>query len=226
MKRRIPLPRAVLFDLDGTLSDSLPDIAWALNEARAQHGFPPVSQHDVGRWVGAGAAALIARSVGVAEDDPRAIALLASFLAIYEAHACDRSRLFPGVRELLEELRRRGVRTAVTTNKPAAACTALLEGLGIAKLFDAVVTPEIAGAKKPDPRFMAFALTALGVAAKEALVVGDGVQDLQAAQAAAIPCVGILGGYAGAAALRACRPDWCVQTIGELAKRLDLDEPS
>jgi phosphoglycolate phosphatase len=218
---RIPLPRAVLFDLDGTLSDSLPDIAWALNEAREMHGLPSATEAEVRPWVGGGAEVLVVRSVGAKEaSDPRVAPLLADFLAVYEAHASDRSVLYPGVRELLEFLRSRGVKIAVTTNKPAGACEALLQGLGIAAFFDAVVTPESSGLRKPDPRFLEAALRRLGVAAKDALVVGDGTQDVQAAKAAGIPCVALTGGYAEYAALRALEAEYYFASVKELASLL------
>lgn len=216
------LPRAVFFDLDGTLSHSLPDIVWALNEARMDAGLTPVTEGQVKGWVGSGAAVLVARSLGAADErDPRVPPLLARFLAHYEAHACDLSTLYPGVVDLLDFLESRGVRTACTTNKPEAAARSLLEGLEILSRLDALVAPETCGgAKKPDPRFMAAALARLGVGAGEALVVGDGVQDVLAAKAVGIRSVAILGGYGDPAALRAAGPDECVQTIGEFAARL------
>ncbi len=215
------LPRAVLFDLDGTLSDSLPDIVWALNEARMDSGMTPVTDGQVKSWVGAGAATLVVRSLGAADErDPRVAPLLATFLEHYEAHACDLSTLYPGVLDLFDFLESRGVLTACTTNKPEIAARALLGGLEILSRLDALVTPESCGAKKPDPRFMTAALAKLGVAAADALVVGDSVQDILAAKSVGIRSVAILGGYGDPEALRAARPDECVQTIAEFAARL------
>lgn len=216
------LPRAVLLDLDGTLSDSLPDIVWALNEARMDAGMTPVTDGQVKGWVGAGAATLVVRSLGAADErDPRVAPLLATFLRHYEAHACDLSTLYPGVLDLFDFLESRGVLTACTTNKPEAAARTLLEGLEILSRLDALIAPETCGGvKKPDPRFMSAALAKLGVAAGDALVVGDGVQDILAAKAVGIRSVAILGGYGDPAALRAAGPDECVQTIGEFAARL------
>jgi phosphoglycolate phosphatase len=215
------LPRAVLFDLDGTLSDSLPDIAWALNEAREAHGLARVADAVVKDWVGGGAEVLVVRSLGAADaSDPRVAPMLAHLLRVYEAHTHNRSALYPGAAELLRSLKARGVLVACTTNKPDTAARSLLAGLGILQVFDAVVTPETAGVKKPDPRFMEAALAALGVAAADALVVGDGLQDVQSAKAAGIPCVAILGGYGDPAALRALGPDFCVGTIADVSELL------
>ena len=214
--------KAVLFDLDGTLSDSLPDIAWALNQARLDHKLLPVTDGQVKGWVGGGAAMLVARSLGAADDkDPRVAPVLATFLAHYEEHACDRSTLYPGVLELLERLGSRHVLVAVTTNKPTKAARALLEGLEILSLLDAVVTPDdCGGVKKPDPRFMKYALDKLGVAAKDAVVVGDGMPDIEAARGSGIRSIAILGGYGEEAALRAAGADEYVDTIADVAARL------
>jgi phosphoglycolate phosphatase len=217
----LSFPKAVLFDLDGTLSDSLPDIAWALNDARIDAGLTPVTDGQVKGWVGGGAQQLVARSLGLTDEkDPRVAPLLASFLARYEAHAADESKLYPGVAELLDLLEAKGILIACTTNKPASAARSLLDGLGILSRLDVLVTPETCGGiKKPDPRFLATALAKLRIEAKDALVVGDAVQDVQAARAGGIRCVAILGGYGAEADLRAAGADEYVATIAEFAKR-------
>jgi len=218
MKSVAKLPRAVLFDLDGTLSDSLPDIAWSLNQARIDHGFVPVTDGQVRGWVGGGAETLVARSIGAADErDPRVARLLAAFLGHYEAHACERSRLYDGVVDLLEFLEERGVSTACTTNKPEVAARGLLVGLEVMSRFDALVTPETCGGvKKPDARFMEKALSLLDIPAEDALVVGDGVQDVLAAKNAGIRVVAVLGGYGDPAALRAAGADDYVDSMSEL----------
>lgn len=217
------LPRAILFDLDGTLSDSLPDIAWALNEARAAHALARVSIDSVRSWVGSGAAVLVTRSMGLRDEtDPRVAPVLSTFLSIYEKHADDRSRLYPGALDLLHNLRARGVRLAVVTNKPREACLALLRGLRVLDAFDAVMTPEDAGVRKPDPRFMLAALERLGVEPKDALVVGDGVQDVEAAKGAGIRCVAVLSGYGDPGELVARGPDIEVDSIQDLAHQLGV----
>jgi phosphoglycolate phosphatase len=125
-------PRAVLFDLDGTLTESLPGIEWSLNQGRRDLGLPPVAESDVRRWLGAGAAILAARSLGL-EDvrDPRVVELTAVYLRHNEEGAWAHTRLYPGALEVLGELRRRGVKTAVTTNKPRANTDALLARLSL-----------------------------------------------------------------------------------------------
>jgi phosphoglycolate phosphatase len=172
-------------------------------------------------WVGGGAALLVARSLELEDErDPAVAPLLATFLRHYAEHAADESKLYPGVPELLDHLEGSGVLIACTTNKPASAARALLDSLDVLARLDALVTPETCGGvKKPDPRFMRTALTKLGVDAKDALVVGDAVQDIEAARSAGIRVVAILGGYGTPAALRAAGADEYVATIAELAER-------
>jgi phosphoglycolate phosphatase len=219
----IPLPRAVLFDLDGTLSDSLPDIHAALDTARRELGLPGVTPEQVRGWVGCGAAMLVAHSLGHDDETaPDVRRVLPRFLAIYESHADERSTLYPGVGEALDLLRAHGVRLAVTTNKPARAADALLAGLGVLERFEVVVTPDLAGTRKPDAAFIRFALERLGVAAGDALVVGDGLPDLHAARGAGVACVALLGGYGDKAALLADGPEFVAEDVAEVVRRMGL----
>jgi phosphoglycolate phosphatase len=220
----VKVPRAVLFDLDGTLCDSLPDISWALNEARMDMRLPPVTDGQVRSWVGGGAGLLVARSLGHEDDRaPDVAPLLAAFMRRYDSHAADESKLYPGVAELVDLLSERGVLMACTTNKPASAARALLDAVDVLSRLDALVTPETCGgAKKPDPRFMTTALRKLGVEAKDALVVGDALQDIQAAKCVGIRVVAILGGYGDPEALRAAGADEYVATIADVAPLLGL----
>lgn len=220
----VPVPRAVLFDLDGTLTDSLPDIHWALDTARRELGLPGVTIEATRGWVGCGAAMLVARSLGHSDERaPDVRRVLDVFLRRYEAHADDRSVVYPGVLAALDALRARGVQLAVTTNKPSGACAALLRGLGLSDRFDAVVTPDVCGVRKPDPAFVRFALERLGVAAADAIVVGDGMPDVQAAQGAGVRCVALLDGYGDRAALLASHADWFASDVAELARRMHLN---
>lgn len=219
----IPVPRAVLFDLDGTLADSLPDIHAALDGARRELGLPGVSVDAVRGWVGCGAAMLAARSLGHEDErceDTRR--LLAAFLRRYESHADERSVLYPGALDLLDALRVRGIQLCVATNKPLGAAEALLGGLGIRDHFDLLVTPEVAGVRKPDPGFMTCALEYLNVGPDESIVVGDGLPDIESAHAAGIRCVAILGGYGAPAALVAAKPRWCARDVAEVGRRMGV----
>lgn len=219
----IPVPRAVLFDLDGTLTDSLPDIHWALDTARRGLGLPGVTIEATRGWVGCGAAMLVARSLGHEDERaPEVARLLGAFLQAYEAHADARSTVYPGVVGALRALRARGVRLAVTTNKPSRACEALLRGLGLRPLVDLVVTPDDAGVRKPDPEFMRTALARCGVAADDAIVVGDGMPDVEAALRAGVACVALRDGYGDRTALEASGATWLAANVDEVARRMGV----
>lgn len=219
----IPVPRAVLFDLDGTLSDSLGDIHWALDTARRELGLPGVTADAVRTWVGCGAPMLVARSLGHEDERaPDVRRVLGRFLEFYEANADARSTVYPGVVGALAALRSRGAKLAVTTNKPARATASLLRGLGLDRWFDTVVTPDDAGVRKPHPAFMRCALDRLGVAPADALVVGDGVPDVEGAKGAGVAVVALLGGYGDRTALLAAHADFYAADVAEVARRMGL----
>ncbi|MCE9638076.1 MAG: HAD-IA family hydrolase [Planctomycetes bacterium] len=219
----IAVPHAALFDLDGTLSDSLPDIHWALDAARRELGLPGVSIDAVQTWVGCGASMLVARSLGHEDEhSPDVRRVLDVFLRHYEAHSDERSTVYPGVVAALEALRVRGVKLAVTTNKPGRAADSLLRGLGLLPWFDLVVTPDSAGVRKPAAAFMRFALDHLHVAAADALVIGDGMPDVEAAKGAGVPVVALLDGYGNRAALLAAGANYYAADVAEVARRMGI----
>lgn len=221
MTGRIAVPRAVLFDLDGTLVESLPDIAHAINKTRREHGLPEAPHETVRGWIGGGAPKLVARSLATDdESDPRVVAQLRRFLEIYTTESGPLSPMIPGARALLDALAARGVRLACTTNKPGAATELVLSSLGIRGFFGSVVTPDtVPGVRKPDARFFAAAMADLGVAAPHALVVGDGVPDIAGARNAGLPSVAVLAGYGDRGALLAAEPTHAVETVADLLTR-------
>jgi phosphoglycolate phosphatase len=187
----------LVFDLDGTLVDSVPDLHVALNEMLRERGQRPVSPLQVKRMIGDGAPALVARAVAASGGDPNdSGAALARFLQIYEASAAHLSRPYPGVPETLGALRRSGYRTAVCTNKPQRATIAVLQGLDLLPFFDAIAGGDRFLVKKPDPGHLLGLLTELGAEPGGAAMIGDNENDAAAAHAAAIPLVLMRYGYA------------------------------
>ena len=199
-------PKAVLFDLDGTLLDTLPGLAASVNAVLRKHGEPERTLDEVRSFVGNGVRKLIARAAAGGEERPDYEELLADYRAHYAAHAAEGSAPYPGVPELVAALRARGVKLGVVTNKDEDVSRALME-----KFFPgafAVVRGGNAGrAPKPDPATPRAALEALGVAPGEALYVGDTDVDAATARGAGIP-------------LRLC--SWGFRARGELEK---LDAP-
>ena len=181
--------RAVLFDLDGTLLDTVPDLHAAVCAMLADLGRPALPEEAVRSYVGRGIANLVKRalagSLEVAEDDaPAPPDALASFRRHYARENGRRTQFFPGVREGLEAIRAAGLPMAVITNKAEAFTRALLEMTRLAEFFSVVVSGDNLPRHKPDPMSLVWACGRLGVSPADALFIGDSVNDFLAARAA------------------------------------------
>ncbi len=186
----------LLFDLDGTLVDSVPDLRAAVNEMLRERGRRPLSLGEVKRMVGDGAPALVARALKASGADPDEAAALPRFLEIYEANATELTRPYPGVPATLKTLRERGYRTAICTNKPQRATIAVLQGLDLLTLFDGVAGGDWFSVKKPDPGHLLALIAELGASPGRSAMIGDNENDAAAARAAAVPLVLMRYGYA------------------------------
>jgi phosphoglycolate phosphatase len=214
-------PFVLVFDLDGTLVDSVPDLHAAANAMLRQCGCRPISPAEVRRMVGDGVPALVGRALAASGGSKIAVKdALPHFLSFYEANAVRLSRRYPGVRETLGLLRRRGYRTAVCTNKPQRATIAVLQGLDLLPLFDAVAGGDRFAMRKPDPRHLLAVIAELGGAADRAAMIGDGENDAAAARAAAVPLVLMRHGYAKSDPA-ALGPDILLDDFAELPAALD-----
>jgi len=188
----------VAFDLDGTLIDSAPEIAGAVNALLAERGRPTLALDAVTAMVGDGSAALVARAFaaagGALDADGHRLAL-ARFLEIYEAWPADPAQVYPGVRETLAALAGAGLRLGLCTNKPERVTRAVLEAVGLARFFAAVAGGDTLPVRKPDPRHLAHVLDGLGVAPSRAAMVGDNAHDMSAARALGVPGIAVSYGY-------------------------------
>lgn len=192
--------RVILFDLDGTLMDTAPEIADALNATLARFGYPPQPEERVRDWIGDGARVLLGRAMRQAGMPLSWEAQVwAGFAHDYAEHCGRRSRLHEGVRALLQRLRAQGLATALLTNKEAAFTRRLLAGHGLLADFDLLVAGDTLPVKKPHPGVVAHALAALQATPDEALLVGDSVTDVRTARAAGIAVQLVRHGYPGAA---------------------------
>lgn len=188
---------AYLFDLDGTLVDTVPDIDRALNHALTQNGFATVPQGLTRHWIGHGARALIQQALAhhrVATAAP-VEEMLETFLDYYGRHLADFSQPYPGTREALGVLRDRRASLAVVTNKMTALSEPLLRQLGLHDFFDVVVCGDTAASPKPDPAPIFHACTTLRVDPTDSLFVGDSVTDVDAARNAGVAVVCMRDGY-------------------------------
>jgi phosphoglycolate phosphatase len=188
----------VVFDLDGTLVDSAPDLVATLNIIFARNGLRPVAYDAARNMVGGGARALIARGLQ-AEGRTRAAAevdrLVADFIDHYAAHIADHSRPFPGLDAALDSLIAGGCRLAVCTNKLEWLSRRLLDALGLSQRFLAVCGADTFGLRKPDPELLQRTLARVGGSPACAVMVGDSINDIATARAAGVPVIAVDYGY-------------------------------
>jgi phosphoglycolate phosphatase len=189
--------RAALFDLDGTLVDSLDDLTEAVNHMLAGFGRPPLTAPSVRRLVGKGAHNLVRRALETESEEAiaRGIEL---FVAYNRAHVADKSALYPGIREVLQQLAENGIRLVVISNKHEVLCRLILEALGIGRLFEIICGGDTFPEIKPSPLPLLRALELLGIDAREAVMVGDSINDVQAGQQAGVTTIACTWGYGGA----------------------------
>jgi phosphoglycolate phosphatase len=187
----------LLFDLDGTLVDSLPDLTNALNEVLRERGYAALTPAEVKPMIGDGMPMLLQRGFaarGVAGAEAKAAQ--PRFIEIYEANATNLSRPYPGVPETLAALRAHGYRTAVATNKPQRATAEVLRGMGLADLFDGFAGGDRFPVRKPDPGHLLRLVEALDGDPKRAAMIGDSENDALSARAADMKLILMRYGYA------------------------------
>jgi len=186
--------RAILFDLDGTLLDTAPDMVGALNVLRREEGLAPLPFDAVRPAVSHGAARIVSSGFPDA-GVPAASQLQRRYLSIYSGALCRGTRLFPGMDEVLDTLEARRLKAGVVTNKPAWLTEPLLEQLGLRARFSCVVSGDTVAERKPHPLPLLHAAALAGVAADECIYVGDALRDVQAAHAAGMPALVASYGY-------------------------------
>ncbi|WP_339799283.1 phosphoglycolate phosphatase [uncultured Marinobacter sp.] len=196
-------PRVALFDLDGTLVDSAPDLAAAVDTMLEQLGRKPAGIESVRQWVGNGATVLVRRALAgninwepaSGKDEALFSDALAMFFSAYGDINGQHSVVYDGVEDCLKELAALGCRLAVVTNKPERFVAPLLEQMGLEHWFELTVGGDTLPVKKPDPAPLLHAMQALGGRPGTTVMVGDSAADVNAAIAASIPCVAVRYGY-------------------------------
>jgi phosphoglycolate phosphatase len=187
----------LIFDLDGTLVDSVPDLTISLNEVLREHGYAPLTVAEVKPMIGDGVPMLVARGFAARGGSAaEAEAAMPRYTAIYEAGATNSSRPYPGVATTLADLRLKGYRTAVCSNKPQRACEIVLAELGIAGLFDGVAGGDRFPVRKPNPGHLLSLIDALGADPARTAMIGDSENDAASALAAGLPLFLMTYGYA------------------------------
>ncbi|KTC41984.1 MAG: phosphoglycolate phosphatase [Pseudomonas sp.] len=193
------LPRLVMFDLDGTLVDSVPDLAAAVDQMLLKLGRPPAGLEAVRLWVGNGAPMLVRRALANSLDpqdidDGEVEYALELFNAAYEGNH-ELTVVYPGVRETLKWLYKQGVELALITNKPERFVAPLLDQMRIGRYFRWIIGGDTLPQKKPDPAALFFVMKMASIPASQSLFVGDSRSDVLAARAAGVKCVALSYGY-------------------------------
>ncbi|HEM8496362.1 TPA: HAD-IA family hydrolase [Burkholderia multivorans] len=208
---------AVLFDLDGTLADTAPDLAAAVNKMQRVRGLPETPLDALRRLASAGARGLLGGAFGITPETPGYDAMRDEFLANYAADICVQTTLFPGIAEVLDELEARGVRWGIVTNKAMRLTAPLVELLGLASRAACVVGGNTTPHPKPYPAPLLHAAGLLALAPDRIIYVGDDLRDIQAGYAAGMATVAAAYGYCGdGAAPGDWRAQHLVGTTGEL----------
>ncbi len=211
--------RTAIFDLDGTLLDTLDDLMDAVNATLIRHGYPPRTREEIRRFLGNGVRSLVARSLPCGEQTPDFERILADFRAYYADHAEIKTAPYAGIAALLTRLRDAGVRVAVVSNKFDAAVKALCATY-FGDLVEVAIGETAEIAKKPAPDGVFAALAALGEGIEDAVLIGDAETDVATARAAGIPCLSVLWGFRDRETLTAVGADRFAETAEELEKML------
>ena len=187
----------MLFDLDGTLADTAPDLARALNRVRATHGLAPMPVEATRFYTSSGARGLLKVGFGLEPGNERYEALKLQFLDFYAAEICVETRLFEGMAELLDRLERDHLPWGVVTNKAERFTLPLLQGLALAERAACIVGGDTTARLKPHPDPLLHAAAALQLRPSACVYVGDDLRDVQAARAAGMPVLAAKYGYLG-----------------------------
>jgi len=220
-----PRPELVLFDLDGTLADTAPDLARSVDLMCEKLDIPHRGENKVRQWIGNGMEILVRRALA---DDPdeavdaslhdRAMAL---FNAIYAANACELTRCYPGVAETLSWLQKQDCKLACVTNKKEQFTRMVLESLGLRPYFDIVVCGDTLPEKKPHPMPLLHAASRLDTAKDNCLMVGDSENDIRAARAAGFRILCVSYGYNAGKDIREANPDAVLDHFADLPQYLE-----
>ncbi len=214
-------PAAVIWDLDGTLVDSAPDLSTALNTVLEEQGQPVYEIAQVRTLIGGGVAKLIERAWrghGVDLDAAGIAALLPRFMDIYSDCATEQTALRPAAGEVLAHFQQQGVKQGLCTNKPEAVTHQILHALGIHEVFSSIIGGDSTAQRKPHPLPLQTVMAQLGVKPQESLMIGDSGADVGAARAAGVKVILVPDGYTGVPA-ETLGADYVLESLSSLKKK-------
>lgn len=217
------MKHAVIFDLDGTLLNTLGDLRAATNHALEVRGLPPHSMEEIRQFIGNGIRLLICRAMPEGTPEAEIDAALDDFKAYYAAHIHDRTVPYDGIPQLLTALRKRGIQVAVLSNKIDSASQQLIEYFFPGKT-DVVFGEHVGVPRKPDPTSCRMVMQQLGVQPEQVLYVGDSGTDMQTAKNAGLYAVGVTWGFRSKEVLLKCGADVLVHRPEQILQILDSDE--
>ena len=217
-------PEMVLIDLDGTLVDSVPDLAYCVDETMKALGMPIRGEAKVRNWVGNGVPRLIQRALidqldGEADADLYAKAA-PIFMALYADNASKRSQLYPSVMEGLQWLKDQGIRIGCVTNKDAQFTLKILKDLGLSDFFEIVISGDTLPLKKPDPAPLLHGAKFFGIAPENAMMIGDSISDVKASRAAGFSIICMSYGYNHGVDIHIANPDIVIDSFAELSSSI------
>lgn len=217
---KLPRPELIVLDLDGTLIDSAPDLAFALEEMLRRLGLSPIRKEVIGQWIGNGVSHLVKRALSggsaPAGEPERFEEAMAVFSEIYAARLFDRGEIYPGVREGLEKLKEEGYLLACVTNKHSRFTRPLMERSGLGRYLDYVGCGDDFERQKPDPLPLLKTAERFGVEPAKAVMVGDSVNDVRAGRAAGFTVVCVPYGYRGDRSVADLKADEVADTLADL----------
>jgi phosphoglycolate phosphatase len=222
---KLKRPGMVLIDVDGTLVDSVPDLAYCVDTMMKELGMPGRGEKRVRHWVGNGVERLVKRALVNQLDGEPDEALYARALPVFEAlyrdNTSKRSRIYPGVQEALDFLQSTGVRIGCVTNKDSQFTLPLLRDLGVHDYFETVICGDMVERKKPDPQPLLQASEQLATEPQASMMIGDSMSDVNAARAAGFQIVCMSYGYNHGEDIRDYDPDAVVDSMAEIRDIID-----
>lgn len=221
MTRRAPA--AVLFDLDGTLIDSAPDLASAANRLRAQHGLPPLPYEALRPMVGTGARGMVHAAFGIGPNDARFIGLRDAFLDLYAQGLLEQTRVFDEMASVIDRLDAEGIRWGIVTNKATRFAEPIVTGLGLHRRSAVLIAGDTTPHAKPHPEPLLAAARQMQVDAAQCVYVGDDERDIVAGRAAGMATLAAAWGYLGQGEpIQAWGADSLLSCPGSLLQWLEL----
>jgi phosphoglycolate phosphatase len=217
-------PELVLFDLDGTLVDTAPDLAWSIDATLAQLGLPVCGEDKVRGWIGSGIEGVLKRALTNDFNGQAETTLFNDALSIFKEYyfdnICERSCIYPGVNEALNFLESGNYKTGCVTNKGGRFTHKLLKEIGLYEKFGIIVSGDTLAVKKPDPAPLLHASDYYSIHTDAVLMVGDSITDIKAARAAGIQILCVPYGYNMGRDIGELKPDAIVETLAELVDLL------